>query len=264
MRCPHQEGEFPFPIKYGYSNVGMVAAGPEALRGRNVFCLYPHQTSYVVPASAVVPLPAGVPPERAVLAANMETALNALWDARPLIGDRVSVVGAGVVGALCAYLAVKVCAVDVELIDIRPDREALAAALNLKFRTPEQAAPERDLVFHASAQGAGLETALGLLADEGTVMELSWYGDEAVSVGLGGRFHSGRLAIRSSQVGRVSPAARPRFEYRQRLELALGLCADPALDALISGECAFEALPALMSVLADPAQGVLCQRVRYG
>ncbi len=263
MRCPHQEGELPFPVKYGYSNVGMVSAGPPSLVGRAVFCLYPHQSSYVVNADAVLPLPADVPPARAVLAANMETALNALWDAGVMIGDRLSVVGAGVVGALTAFLASKIIGVRVELVDVLPERAELARALGVEFSLPDQARRGRDLVFHASASAAGLATALALVADEGSVMELSWYGAGEVAVELGGRFHSGRLALRASQVGRVSRNARPRYDFRERLSLALGLCADAALDALITGECALEELPALMPELADPKRGVLCQRVRH-
>ena len=100
MRAPFQEGDFPGPVKYGYLNVGLVEAGPHDLVGRTVFCLYPHQTAYVVPAEAVTVVPDDVPARRAVLAGAVETAVNALWDARPLLGDRVAVVGAGMVGLL--------------------------------------------------------------------------------------------------------------------------------------------------------------------
>src|SRR5215218_2689196 len=104
MRAPFQEGEFPGPVKYGYLSVGAVEHGPPELRGRTVFCLYPHQTSYVVPAGAVSVVPDGVPPARAVLAGTVETAVNALWDAAPLVGDRIAVVGAGMVGCCVARL----------------------------------------------------------------------------------------------------------------------------------------------------------------
>jgi threonine dehydrogenase-like Zn-dependent dehydrogenase len=263
MRCPHQVGQFPGPLKYGYASVGTVAVGPETLRGRRVFCLYPHQSAYVVAADAVVPLPADVPAERAVLAANMETALNALWDASPLLGDRVSVVGAGVLGCLTAYLASRIPAVDVEIVDVRPERARVAAALGARFALPDAASRERDLVLHASGAPSGLRTALDLAARESTIVDLSWYGDAEVSLPLGQSFHVGRLTLRSSQVGTVSPRARPRYDHRSRLAAALSLCGDAALDVLFDGESDFRDLPAAMAELSASGGGPLCRRVRY-
>jgi NADPH:quinone reductase-like Zn-dependent oxidoreductase len=263
MRCPHQAGQFPGPIKYGYSNVGTVVDGPERLRGRPVFCLYPHQTAYVVPEDAVVPLPDDVPAARAVLAANMETALNAMWDAEPRLGDRMSVVGAGVLGCLTAYLAGRIPGVEVELVDVKPERARVAAALGVRFVLPGAASRARDLVLHASGTPLGLRTALDLAAPETTIVELSWYGDAEVSLPLGQAFHVGRLTVRSSQVGTVSPRARSRFSHRARLAMALSLCSDPALDALIEGESAFADLPAVMAELSASGGGPLCRRLRY-
>jgi hypothetical protein len=263
MRAPHQGGEFPAPVKYGYANIGRVLEGAEQLRGRTVFALYPHQTAYVADESAVFPLPDGVPPARGVLAANLETCVNALWDARPLLGDRVSVVGAGVIGCLCAYLAQRFIGIEVELVDVRAERRTVAAALGIHFATPEAARRERDLVFHASATASGLETALSLAIQDGTVIELSWFGAGEVAVPLGSAFHARRLTLRSSQVGTVSPNARPRWRHANRLELALALCRDPALDVLFSEEGEFEALPDTMRRLATPAADVLCHRVHY-
>ena len=264
MRCPHQVGDFPAPVKYGYASVGRVAEGPDELRERSVFCLYPHQTAYVVPASAVVPLPDGVPPSRAVLAANLETAVNALWDGAPRLGDRVTVVGAGVVGSLVAYVVRHIAAVDVELVDRRPDRAEIARTFGTSFATPESAGVERDLVFHASGTAEGLRTALALAGHEGVVVELSWFGDAEPSLPLGGAFHSRRLTLRSSQVGSVSPNARGRFTRRSRLELAVSLCSDPALDVLFSSESTLDGLPDAMIRLSAPDSGGLCHRVRYG
>jgi threonine dehydrogenase-like Zn-dependent dehydrogenase len=259
MRCPFQTGDFPAPVKYGYANVGRAQSG--RLTGREVFCLYPHQTAYVVPETALVPLPNGVPAERAVLAANLETALNALWDARPQIGDRVSVVGAGVVGSLVAYLAGRVPGTDVELVDVRPERARVAAALGVGFALPDGAKSQRDLVFHASGQAEGAATALALAAPDTTVVELSWFGDTEVSLPLGRDFHVRRLTLRSSQVGTVSPFARARFTHRTRLELALSFLTDARLDCLIDGETSFDALPSTFPELV--AGGALCRRVRY-
>jgi threonine dehydrogenase-like Zn-dependent dehydrogenase len=262
MRAPWQEGDFPGPVKYGYLNVGEVVAGPAELRGRLVFCLYPHQTAYVVPASAVVPVPAGVPAARAVLAGTVETAVNALWDAPPLLGDRVTVVGAGMVGCCVAALAGRVPGVSVELVDVDPGRAAVAAALGVSYATPEAARGDRDVVFHASATSAGLQRAVDLLAAERTVVELSWYGDREVSVSLGGAFHARRLRIRASQVGTVSPARADR-SYADRLALALELLRDPAFDALLTGESRFEELPEVLAGLSAGSIPALCHVISY-
>jgi threonine dehydrogenase-like Zn-dependent dehydrogenase len=263
MRAPFQEGDFPGPVKYGYLNVGVVEAGPAALTGRTVFCLYPHQTAYVVPAGAVTPVPGAVPPARAVLAGTVETAVNALWDAAPLLGDRVAVVGGGMVGCCVAALLGRFPAARVQLVDVDPARAAVADRLGVDFATPADAAGGCDLVVHASATSAGLARSLELLADEGTVVELSWYGDRPVSVPLGEAFHSRRLTVRGSQVGTVAPARRGRRSLADRLALALDLLADPAFDALITGECAFDELPAVLPRLAGGDLPALCHRVRY-
>lgn len=264
MRAPFQEGDFPAPVKYGYLNVGVVEEGPDALLGRTVFCLYPHQDRYVVPASAVTPVPASVPAERAVLAGTVETAVNALWDAAPLIGDRIAVVGGGMVGCSVAALLARFPGVRVQLVDADPTRAKIAEALGVDFATPDTALGDRDLVVHASATEQGLARSLELLTAEGTVLELSWYGDRQVSLPLGEAFHSRRLVIRSSQVGTVSPARRANRTYKDRLTLALELLADPSLDALITGESMFEELPEVMPRLASGEVPALCHLVRYG
>jgi threonine dehydrogenase-like Zn-dependent dehydrogenase len=261
MRAPFQEGDFPGPVKYGYLNVGVVEHGPERLRGRTVFCLYPHQTEYVVPAQAVTVVPDDVPAGRAVLAGAVETAVNALWDAAPLVGDRIAVVGAGMVGCCVARLLADIPGVRVSLIDVDASRAAVAAKLGVDFGLP---AGDCDLVFHASATSAGLQSSLDLLAPEGTVIELSWYGDTDVRVSLGGAFHSARLGIRASQVGRVAPARRANRSTSDRLALALDLLRDPAFDVLLTGQSRFEELPEVMPRLVDGTLPALCHTLTYG
>ena len=266
MRAPFQEGDFPAPVKYGYSNVGIVEQGPDALRGRRVFCLYPHQTRYVVPAAAVYALPDALPPARAVLAANLETAVNGLWDASPRIGDRIAIVGAGTVGCLAAWLAAGIPGCTVELVDVDERKAAPAEALGVQFRLPDAAGADADLVLHASGNAAGLETALELAGFEATIVELSWYGSDRPNVPLGEAFHSRRLTLRSSQVGHVAAAQRSRWTARRRLELALSLLAEPrakALDALITGESPFAELPRVLPALADARDAPLCHRIAY-
>ena len=263
MRAPFQEGDFPGPVKYGYLNVGAVEQGPPELSGRTVFCLYPHQTAYVVPASAVAVVPEGVPPTRAVLAGTVETAVNALWDAGPLLGDRVTIVGAGMVGCCVARLLRRFPAVQVTLVDVDPGRADVASALGVDFALPADAAEGRDLVVHASATSAGLQRSLELLAPEGTVIDLSWYGDSEVRLSLGGAFHSRRLGIRASEVGTLSPARSGRRESAERLALALELLRDPAFDALLTGQSHWRELPDVMARLADGSLPALCHTITY-
>jgi hypothetical protein len=263
MRCPFQEGDFPAPVKYGYASVGVVEAGAAPLIGKRVFCLHPHQERYVVPADAALTIADAVPDARAVLAANMETAVNGLWDAAPRLGDRIAVVGAGVVGAVMAALAARLPGNSVELVDIDPARAALAAALGCRFALPENASGNADLVIHASGSAAGLATALRLAGFEAKVVEMSWYGDASVAAPLGEAFHAKRLVLRSSQVGAVASAQRARWTHRRRLDLALDLLADPVFDRLITGESRFNELPLLMARLAGAPSGALCHVVRY-
>jgi threonine dehydrogenase-like Zn-dependent dehydrogenase len=264
MRAPFQVGEFPYPVKYGYSNVGRVLAGPKELVGRSVFCLYPHQTHYVVPRSAVMPLPDGVPEGRAVLAANLETALNGFWDAGVSACDRVAVVGAGVVGSLVAYLATRCPGVVVELVDVDPSKAAVARALGADFKLPGEASGNADVVIHASGSPDGLRAALSLAGNEATVAELSWFGASVVELPLGEAFHSKRLRLQASQVGSLPANRRARWTNGRRLGAALGLLTDARLDALLARDTRFEELPNTMLELSrEETSKTLCRRVRY-
>jgi threonine dehydrogenase-like Zn-dependent dehydrogenase len=263
MRAPFQEGDFPAPVKYGYLNVGVVERGPAELTGRTVFCLYPHQTRYVVPAESVTVVPDGVPAARAVLAGTVETAVNALWDAAPLVGDRIAVVGGGMVGCSVAAVLGKFPGARVQLVDADPSRAAVAAALGVDFALPDAATGDCDVVVHASATSAGLTRALELCATEATVLELSWYGDRTVSVPLGEFFHSRRLVVKSSQVGGIAPARRGRRTYADRMAVALDLLTDPVFDALITGQSGFDELPTLLPRLASGELPALCHLINY-
>ena len=263
MRAPFQDGDFPGPVKYGYLAVGVVEGGVADLLGSTVFCLHPHQTSWVVPADAVHVVPDGTPPRRAVLAGTVETAVNALWDAGPLIGDRVAVVGAGMVGCCVARLLARMPGVEVTLVDVEASRADVAAALGVGFAHPAEAPTGLDLVVHTSATAAGLQRSLDLLVAEGTVLDLSWYGDQEVQLSLGGAFHSRRLAVRSSQVGTVATPRRGRRTTRERMALALELLRDPAFDALLTGSSRFEELPDVMPQLASGKLSAICHTVSY-
>ena len=260
MRAPAQEGAFPFPVKYGYCAVGRVSEGD--MQGKTVFALHPHQTRFRMQRAMLTPLPEGLPPERAILGANMETALNILWDSGASAGDRIAVIGAGVVGALAGYLAARLPGADVTLIDTAPARAPLAHALGCAFAAPDMAPRGCDVVIHATATADGLATAIDCAGADATIVEASWHGEGSTPVPLGGPFHSRRLRLVSSQVGHLPPARAPRWTHARRIAKALELLRDPALDALISGDTPFEDLPARYAqILADP--DTLCHRIRY-
>jgi len=263
MRAPFMAGEFPFPVKYGYATVGCIEDGSATLRGKNVFALYPHQTRFNLPAASVIVLPDGVPPHRAVLAANMETALNGVWDAAPGPADHIAIVGAGVVGSLVAYLCGRLPGAKVTLVDINPARAEVASALGVSSAEPVKAERDCDLVVHASGSPDGLSTALELAGDEATVLEMSWYGDRVVSALLGGPFHSRRLRLVSSQVGSIAPSHRPRWNHRRRLAAALDLLADPRVDVLLAPAIEFGDLPKRLPEILAPGSSTLCQPIAY-
>lgn len=266
MGAPLMQGGFPFPVSYGYAAVGVVQDGPAALRGQRVFCLHPHHDAFLAPASMCIPVPDAVPDRRAVLAANMETAVNLLWDARPLVGERVLVVGAGVVGLLAAFLLARIPGVDLAVCDVDASRRGLAERFGARFCAPEEAPGERDLVVHASASAAGLQLALSRCGFEGRVVEASWFGDRAVDLPLGEAFHAKRLALISTQVGAVATAMRGRRTHGERLALALQLLADERLDALLGPDIPFAALPARIGPVLLPEPGApqpLCPVVTY-
>lgn len=257
MRAPAQAGNFPFPVKYGYAAVGAVEAGPEALIGRHVFALYPHQDRFAVAAESVVVIPASIPARRAVLTANLETALNILWDGNAGPGDRIVIIGAGIVGLLVASLAARLPGADVTVVDIDAARQSLAERMGARFAEPKAAPRDADLVIHTSASEKGLALALECAGIEASVVEASWHGASACQVPLGGSFHSRRLRLISSQVGEIATARRPRWSHRRRLEAAVRLLADERLDALIGEEIPFDELPKhLPRLLARGAPGV--------
>ncbi|MFG1361282.1 zinc-dependent alcohol dehydrogenase [Xanthobacter pseudotagetidis] len=263
MRAPFQEGDFPFPVKYGYCAVGRVEQGPPGLVGRDVFVLHPHQDRFRVPAAQATPVPEAVPIRRATLAANMETALNALWDSGASAGDRIVVVGAGLVGLLVAFLAARLPGTQVSAIDPDPSRAGIAAALGARWQAEPDGRADADVVFHTSATAAGLEAAIGCCGQEARLVEMSWYGDRKVSAGLGGAFHSRRIALLSSQVGSLPAARRPRWDFARRRAMALALLADDRLDALITDEVAFDDLPARLGRILGAGTPGIATVIRY-
>jgi hypothetical protein len=255
MRAPLMGGSFPFPVKYGYSAVGVTED-----RGR-VFVLHPHQDRFFAQAGMCVAVPDAIPTHRAVLAANMETALNIYWDAAPLAGERVLVIGAGVVGLLAASLLARVPAAQVTIVDVNSGRADLARRMGCAFALPEASPGDQELIVHASASEAGLRLALDRAAFEARIIEASWFGDLAPAVPLGGTFHAQRLRLIATQVGAVAPPMRGRRTHSARLATALALLDNPAYDALLEGPTRFLDLPAAMPGILAP--GGLCHVITY-
>ena len=266
MGAPLMQGGFPFPVSYGYAAVGVVQDGPAALRGRRVFCLHPHHDAFLAPAAMCIRVPDAVPDRRAVLAANMETAVNVLWDARPLVGERALVIGAGAVGLLATFLLARLPGLDLQVCDLDPSRRAIVESFGARFCTPAEAPGDRDLVVHASASGDGLRLALSRCGFEGRIVEASWFGDRACDLPLGEAFHAKRLSLVSTQVGAVAPAMRGRRTHGERMALALSLLDDARLDALLGPDIAFADLPARIGSVLLPEPGApqpLCPVVTY-
>jgi NADPH:quinone reductase-like Zn-dependent oxidoreductase len=263
MGAPFMGGKLPFPVKYGYSNVGRIELGPPELIGQLVFSLMPHQSVFQNDAANVLVIPKEIPAHRAVLAAYMETALNAVWDASPGPGDRIVIIGAGVLGCLVAYICGHLLGIEVTLVDINPEREEIAKKLGVQFSSPELAPKDGDVVIHCSATAAGLSTAIASAGEETTILELSWYGANKIDMSLGGAFHSRQLKLQSSQVGHISSSRRPRWSHRRRLAAALGMLSDPRLDCLLMKPIHFEALPSELPQVFSARSSALCCLIQY-
>ncbi|MFE4194496.1 zinc-binding alcohol dehydrogenase [Paenarthrobacter sp. NPDC056912] len=262
MHAPHQEGDFPGPVKYGYLSVGTVEEGPDEWRGQTVFSLHPHQDLYVVPTDQLTLIPDDVPARRAVLTGIVEVAINALWEAGPRLGDRVAVVGGGLVGGVLATLLRKYPLGRLQLVDADPDKRKLAETIEVVFALPEQAKSDNDIVFHCSASNEGLKLSLQLAGDDSDVIELSWFADKEVTLPLGEDFHARRLTIRSSQVGAVALPRRHRRTNAQRLQEAADQLRDPLFDTFLTSECQFQNLPATLAALLEQPGG-FCHVVAY-
>ena len=262
MQAPHQEGDFPGPVKYGYLSVGTVEQGPEEWVGKTVFSLHPHQDFYVIPTSQLTAIPEDVPARRAVLTGIVEVAINALWEAGPRLGDRVAVVGGGLVGGVLATLLRKYPLGRLQLVDADPEKRKLAETINIEFAEPEVAKSDNDIVFHCSASNEGLKLSLQLAGDDSDVIELSWFADKEVTLPLGEDFHARRLNIRSSQVGAVALPRRHRRTNAQRLEQAARELKDPLFDTFLTSECQFRNLPTTLVKLFERPGG-FCHVVAY-
>jgi threonine dehydrogenase-like Zn-dependent dehydrogenase len=259
MRCPYMEGAFPFPVKYGYSLVGRVTDGP--LAGKIVHLLHPHQERMQVRVSDLRVVPGDVPPERATLAANLETAVTALWDGRVTAGERVLVIGFGIVGSLVARLVSAIPGVELDVVERDPAKRALASTLG--FTARETPRDDYDVAFGASGSAAEVQLAIDAVGNEGRVIELSWLGLQSAAILLGGSFHSGRKQLIASQVSQIPPSLRGRWDYARRTQLVFSLLRDPVFDQHITRQVAFEELPDFIADLCATPSAGLSVTVRY-
>ncbi len=257
MRAPFQQGNFAGPVKYGYLSVGVVTAVGDDhdrhLLARRVFCLYPHQDRYVVPREALTLVPDGVPSARAALAGVLEVAINVIWDTAPAFGDRIAVIGCGLVGASVAMVLSQFPLQRFTLVDPAPRSESLAQSLGASWATPGNLIGEFDIVIHCSGTQEGLALGLSALAYEGEIIEASWFGQNSPDVPLGHDFHAKRLSIRCSQVSSVAAGNRARRTRADRMALAMEQLHRPIYDDLITGRSPFDQLP---HTLAEVSAGL--------
>ncbi|MEN0004557.1 MAG: zinc-binding alcohol dehydrogenase [Bacteroidota bacterium] len=248
MRVPYMEGSFELPVKYGYSLVGQVVTQGYPLSGKKVHLMHPHQSYCIVEAEALTLIPEKVPIRRAVLASNLETAVNAVWDSQVQIGDRVLVVGFGMIGALTALLLQQIAGVEVYIAERLPQRRALAQQLDFQLLAEET---DFDITFHTSSSSSGLQMAIDRLGYEGTSVELSWYGTKEVSMQLGASFHQQRKRLIASQVGQVPGSKQNRWDYRRRKQLVFQLLQQEKFDQLLTHEISLSEAPALFGKLRE-------------
>ncbi len=272
LDLPTLDGTFALPLKYGYASVGRVEELGEAVSelhpGQLVFVHHPHQDSYLVPARLAIPLPAGLAPEVGVLLANLETAVTAILDARPRLGDRAVIFGQGVVGLLLLLLLRRCGAASVTTVDPEPVRRTLSVQLGADSSLapgPElpglvQAATGgmgADLVLDASGSPEALDLAIACAGFQATVCVVSWFGAKAVPLHLGEAFHRGRLRLLATQVSRLDPALTERWDRQRRLELCLQLLRELPLDRLVSHRVPLaRAARAYQLLQENPAQAI--------
>ncbi|MEM9671559.1 MAG: zinc-binding alcohol dehydrogenase [Bacteroidota bacterium] len=261
MQVPYMEGSFGFPLKYGYSLVGKVIEGSENLVDRYVHLLHPHQQHCVVKETDVTVIPEGIPPQRAVLASNLETALNAVWDSHLSAGDRVLVVGMGLIGSLVALLASQFPATQIRVAETDPTRQSLAREQGFSLYDPSDT--PFDVAFHSSGSSTGLQTAIDAVGYEGQVIELSWYGTRSAEVKLGGSFHQQRKQIISSQVSQLPAHRQARWDYRRRKQTVLDLLQDDGWDDFLTATVDFTDVPALFDQLRLGDRSQLSWTLRY-
>lgn len=239
MKVPYMEGSFSLPVKYGYS---LVARSEE---GQCYHLMHPHQDLVSVNPESLTPVPPGIPPSRAVLVSNMETALTAYWDAGPLKDEKIMIAGFGLIGALTALLLRLKGFQDITVYEPDATRTGLARRLGFHTGDPGFDPGPFDLAFHSSGNASGLQHCLEVMGPEGRILELSWYGRQKITLGLGEHFHINRLRIIASQVSSIPRNLQGAWNFAKRKQEVLSLLADPCWDRLEIEEVPFETSPAV-------------------
>jgi threonine dehydrogenase-like Zn-dependent dehydrogenase len=241
MKVPYMEGALGLPVKYGYSVTGRIVSSGIFEKDALVHIMHPHQDLICADAKNCTLIPAFIPLKRATLVANMETVVNAIWDANLTHNNSILIAGYGTVGALLARVCKTRFNAHVDFIERNEDR------INaLKMHGYQLASIEKynyDIAFNCSASNEALQYCIDHVDEEGSIIELSWYGDIKVTLSLGETFHSMRKKIISSQVSNIPKSKRAEWNYEKRKQLAFEYLKDPFFDYLITDEIPFEETP---------------------
>jgi len=257
MKVPYMEGAFPFPIKYGYSLVGKVITEGHSMTGKLVHAMHPHQDFCLINESDLFEIHSNIPAQRATLASNLETALTAVWDAQVNIGDRVLIVGFGLIGSLIARLLSFIPAIYFQIIEIDKERIQHAEKLGFPVSAILRKHSKFDIAFHTSATAEGLQTCIDGVGLEGKIIELSWYGKKPVKINMGGSFHSQRKQIISSQVGKLPSKYNARWDMKRRKKVVFELLENALFDQQITHFIKFVDTPTFFADLrAGKAKGL--------
>ena len=233
MRAPHQVGEFNKEVKYGYLSVGKVVVGPKSMMNKMVYTMFPHQSMYILKSSLATLIPSHIPYKRALLTANMETAINAMWDSQPSIGDNTYVIGAGIVGILMAYVLSSTFGIKVTVIDNNASKKKLCKFFNIDFENNINCIKDPDIIFECSGNASVLSDLINNSTLETKICILSWYGKQQSKIKMGENCFSRRLEIIFSQVGNITPIQSKKWDNLSRRALALKLLDNKKLDSLI-------------------------------
>lgn len=260
-----------YPLQYGYACVGEVQQTGSAVdpswNGRQVFSFQPHASHFLAHPDELKTVPDGLPAQAAVFLPNMETAVNLVQDGRPLIGERVVVLGQGIVGLLLTALLARHPLGSLVAVEGRPERQELARRLGANMVvSPEEAAGAAtgaDLIYEVSGQPEALNLAIDLSGYASRIVIGSWYGSKAAPVDLGGAAHRNRLQLITSQVSTVDPALSGRWDKERRFGLVWEMirCVDPT--SLITHTLPLQEAGTLYQQLHEAQSGIVQPLFHY-
>ncbi|WP_298982402.1 zinc-dependent alcohol dehydrogenase [Caldilinea sp.] len=268
---PALNGAVRYPLRYGYACVGrVIEAGEEQDRGWlgcTVFAFHPHASHFVASTAQILPVPDDLTPHRAALLPNMETAVNLVMDGQPGIGERVAVIGLGVVGLLTIALLARFPLERLLAVDPLPQRRGLATALGAHAALAPEELTERsgyDLVYEVSGSPIALNTALALTGFAGRIVIGSWYGVKQAPLDLGGAFHRSRIRLLASQVSTIDPRWSGRWNKKRRIDLAWAMLRAVEIERLITHRLPVEEAPTAYRLLEQEPERTLQVLFEYG